>query len=126
VTRFHFDKSDGLKPDGRRIEVPAGLAGKKELLDFLARAFPLPTYFGHNWDALEECLLELDWLAGPEVALVHHDIPLAAAPPDRLLYLRILAAAAEASTRLRVTFPTADRPAIEKLLGPSSRSDLPR
>jgi hypothetical protein len=116
MTRFYFDPSREVKPGERRIEVPARLAGKGELLDFLARAFPLPVYFGHNWDALEECLLDLDWLAGPPVALVHHDIPLAAAPSDQLLYLRILAAAAAASPRLHVTFPAANRAAIDKLL----------
>ena len=116
MNRFYFDESHGVKPGGRRIEVPAGLARKGELLDFLARAFPLPAYFGHNWDALEECLLDLEWLTSPEVALVHHDIPLAATPPDRRLYLRILAAAAGASPRLHVTFPAADRAVIEKLL----------
>jgi hypothetical protein len=83
----------------------------------LARAFPLPAYFGHNWDALEECLLDLDWLAEPEVALIHHDIPLAATPPDQRLYLHILAAAAAASPRLHVSFPAASRAAIEKVLG---------
>ena len=116
MPRFDFDESPAVHPGERRIEVPAHLAGKKELLDFLARAFPLPAYFGHNWDALEECLLDLDWLTGPRVALVHRDIPLAAAPADQVLYLRILAAAA-ASPRLHVIFPAASRAAIEKLLG---------
>ena len=116
MTRFYFAEAHKAKPGGRRIDVPARLAGKEELLDFLARAFPLPVYFGHNWDALEECLLDLDWLAGPEVDLVHHDLPLATTPPDQLLYLRILAAAAAASPRLHVIFPAASRAAIEKLL----------
>ncbi len=116
MTRFDFGEPREMKAGGRRIDVPAGLADKGELLDFLARAFPLPAYFGHNWDALEECLLDLDWLAGPPVVLIHHDIPLAATPADQLLYLRILAAAGTAP-RLRVTFPAASRAAIEKLLG---------
>ncbi len=116
MTRFSFDPPRELKPGERRIEVPAHLPAKAELLDFLARAFPLPAYFGHNWDALEECLLDLDWLTEPQVALVHHDIPLAATPADQLLYLRILAAAAEASPRLHVIFPAASRAAVGELL----------
>jgi hypothetical protein len=116
MMRFYFDEAREVKTGERRIEVPAHLAGKGELLDFLARAFPLPAYFGHNWDALEECLLDLEWLTEPGVVLVHHDIPLAATPLDQRLYLRILAAAAEASSRLHVTFPPASRAAIDKLL----------
>jgi len=54
MTPFHFGEPPQSRPNERRIEVPAHLATKAELLAFLARAFPLPAYFGHNWDALEE------------------------------------------------------------------------
>lgn len=42
-----------------------GLRGKSELLDALGRALDLPDYYGGNWDALEECLLDLSWRQGP-------------------------------------------------------------
>lgn len=63
-------------PVGQRAEslvrIPSGFAlrmikGSKcrttaGLLTEWARALDFPDYFGHNWDALEECLADLEWL----------------------------------------------------------------
>lgn len=44
------------------IEVDfGGLSDKAGLLAELARAFALPDWFGHNWDALQDCLCDLSW-----------------------------------------------------------------
>lgn len=34
---------------------------KKSFLDKAARAMKFPDYFGHNWDAFEECINDLSW-----------------------------------------------------------------
>jgi RNAse (barnase) inhibitor barstar len=54
------------------VKVPPGFAlraiqGKKcrnasALFGEFARALDFPDYFGHNWDALEECLADFEWL----------------------------------------------------------------
>ena len=50
--------------DGRRCRT------KRALLDEVARGLDLPPYFGRTWDALEDCLTDLDWRPGSGYRLV--------------------------------------------------------
>ncbi len=48
----------------------AGVADRDAYLRRCGEAFSLPGYFGHNWDALHECLLDLAGRGTPG-AIVH-------------------------------------------------------
>ena len=52
---------------GTKCQTTAGL------LTECARALDFPDYFGHNWDALEECLADLEWLPGKGYILLLTD-----------------------------------------------------
>jgi RNAse (barnase) inhibitor barstar len=41
----------------------AGAVDKKDMLDRIGRAMSFPEGFGHNWDALLDCLADLGWHA---------------------------------------------------------------
>jgi len=36
--------------------------GKSDLLDRIAKSLRFPPHFGNNWDALNDCLSDLEWL----------------------------------------------------------------
>lgn len=55
-----------------RIDL-AGCADKTALLARIAAALHFPPWFGHNWDALDDCLTDLSWQpAAGYVLLLEH------------------------------------------------------
>ena len=70
---------------------------KRGLMRAIARALRFPDYFGYNWDALEDCLTDLDWLtANGTILLLSRADRLAGRAPQALgVALDILEDAAE-------------------------------
>jgi hypothetical protein len=64
----HFVKARSLKtPAGVVVFALDGATVKSQadLFSCIAHAMMFPSYFGHNWDALDECLADMSWLPGP-------------------------------------------------------------
>jgi len=114
----HFEFREQLAHAAAVID--AGLDSKAKLLSHLARALSFPDYFGENWDALVDCLSDLEWIDAPEVVVAHRALP--ALPPRELrVYLECLAdslARRERAPRprLRVQFRAEDQAAVEAAL----------
>ena len=68
---------------GKKCKTPAGLFGE------FARALEFPDYFGHNWDALEECLADLEWIPAKGYVVLITDA-LAVIPDDQEEYETLL------------------------------------
>jgi RNAse (barnase) inhibitor barstar len=57
---------------------------KEQLLNHVATALHFPKSFGHNWDALEECLTDLEWVDAEGYVLCYDHIDgLLEAHPDQ-------------------------------------------
>ena len=60
------------------------IARKEQLLNHMATALHFPQEFGHNWDALEDYLTDLDWVDGDGYLIYYDHIdPLLQAHPDQ-------------------------------------------
>jgi RNAse (barnase) inhibitor barstar len=53
-----------LTVDGRGIKDKAGI------LKAFAKGLSFPSYCGHNWDALDDCLFDLSWFERPQQGYV--------------------------------------------------------
>jgi RNAse (barnase) inhibitor barstar len=51
----------------------SGVRDKAALLERCQEEFALPSYFGHNWDALEDSLKDLSWAPATRGYLVVYD-----------------------------------------------------
>ncbi len=62
---------DSLQIPGYYIAIIDGLKSKniKTFLDEISRAFQFPDYFGYNYNALDECLNDLEWIRENHYAL---------------------------------------------------------
>lgn len=73
-----------------------GCMGKSDALTRIAEALHFPDWFGHNWDALGDCLTDMSWNPAPGylVVLEHLDDLQASAPDDCATLLEVLRDAA--------------------------------
>lgn len=99
------------------VVLPPGLKNKNELLATAGAALGFPDYFGHNWDAFDECLNDLAWLPDGEVALWHQDVPMRQEPEGLRIYLSLLACAIQlwkvkGGKTLRIGFPADSRTTV--------------
>ncbi|MGH9526411.1 MAG: barstar family protein [Terriglobales bacterium] len=98
---------------------------RREALDEMAAALQFPWYFGENWDALDECMQDLEWLGAKHVVIAVGDASelLADAPErDRETFAGVMKRAARernggAVLSLHAVLQVQTKPHSEKLAG---------
>jgi len=78
--------------DVRNVSIPAGITDREQLFEAFAAQLDFPDYFGRNWDALYDCLTDLDWLPADvrHVVIAHAAVP--GLPAEQLAIYRSLLA----------------------------------
>jgi RNAse (barnase) inhibitor barstar len=76
---IHFVLANEIMIDFSSLEMVvsegsvADIKTDKDLFAVIASAMQFPDYFGNNWDALDECLSDMDWLPADGYLLVLHE-----------------------------------------------------
>jgi RNAse (barnase) inhibitor barstar len=52
----------------------AAVTDKSSFLDAFAVQLGFPSYFGHNWDAFEECITEMTWAPGEGYVILWDEV----------------------------------------------------
>jgi hypothetical protein len=113
-----FDEVEGFRDaHARTVQVPLNVDRKESLLEVFEGALSLPSYFGRNWDALEESLRG-ELVGEARLLIVHQDLPLTAEPNEQASYLRLLQelASDESGGKCTVVFPEDCRQQIARAL----------
>jgi RNAse (barnase) inhibitor barstar len=122
VESFRFEPDVSGKINGRSFHwrLPTDIAAKHELMTAFERELWFPLGFGRNWDALSDCLRDLEWMPDHKVVLVHEALP-RLSDSDLSAYLSVLSHAVlswrgESEHELEVVFPESERSRVQRLL----------
>lgn len=96
------------------------IASTDELLKSIYYLLWFPGYFGFNWNALEDCLTDFNWLSESKIVIAHDNIP-KIDERDLQIYLEILNSSVldwkqNDQHDLEVVFQKKDEKLIQKLL----------
>ncbi|MBH3311833.1 barstar family protein [Pseudomonas mosselii] len=102
------------------VRIDPGIALPAELLRALYYGLWFPGYFGFNWNALYDCLTDLEWISCRKVIIAHEGMP-ALADSELRVYLEVLRDATlnwgeGREHKLEILFREVDRGMIERFL----------
>ena len=123
MTKIKFGKIEDFRKDSNSYVglIPLGITHKQDLLKSYAEVFKFPDYFGFNWDALDECLADFDWLNGIKHIVIYHLDLSQIGIKETKTFLNVLNhnAGAGLGGSLTVAFPEQYREEIETILASS-------
>lgn len=99
-----------------------------ELLKSLYYLLWFPGHFGFNWNALNDCLCDFNWVVNKKIILIHEEIP-ELLDEEKVIYIDILNQAIlswkeDNSHDFEVYFKQKDKQRIEELLAFAKNQEL--
>jgi len=94
-----FIKEPEAGPEVFQAAIWKRLVGPEAIFEEYDRHFNFP-YYGFNWDALDECLTDLQWISQPQIVITHHTLP-ELSENDFRTYLEVLCRAIESWIKFR-------------------------
>lgn len=92
ISKFTFldEKKKNFKDKGFAAIIPEEIPDLEHLFDIYTKELKLPSYFGRNWDALNELLHDLFWIKEKNIIITHRDLPVNLSDKELKIYLEIL------------------------------------
>jgi RNAse (barnase) inhibitor barstar len=88
---YFTDKLILLKTlNGKLFLLPEKIQSKDQLLSFFCHELKFPYYFGENFDALYDCLVDLSWIKDNKIYIIHNEIPLNNSEIEASKYIKLL------------------------------------
>lgn len=99
--------------DGKRCKT------KEALFEEFGSRLRFPEYFGRNWDALDECIRDLEWIraVGYVIVVVHAESLLVESPAEYTTFVDVMNSAGEEWAALRFHDPEPAATPFHVLLG---------
>ena len=133
---FIGDASKPVTEQDFLLQIPKGVQSTTDLFSHYEERGDFPGYFGHNWDALLDCLRDFSWKTQRRIVIAHDDLPLSNNEKELRIYLEILETAAKDWKEVRegpfaeaaegmpyvehellIIFPVTAQPTIARVLG---------
>lgn len=90
IFRYFSNEAELGQLDGETFYLPKEIDGKFDIFRTYGALLSAPNgYFGDNWDAFSDCLLDLDWINKKDIFIIHRDMPRLSLK-DVQIYLEVL------------------------------------
>jgi RNAse (barnase) inhibitor barstar len=102
------------------INIRKKIKNKRELFNLFSTTLDFPSYFGKNWDALYDCLCDLNWITEKSLLMMHQDVPFKSSK-EQETYLKLLLDVVNHWEKIKVikfcvAFPYDCKDNVEKVL----------
>ncbi len=87
---YYTNTQPELSNGEKILSMPGKITEKKELFKACSVGLNFPSYFGNNWDAFDDCLMDLSFVEEKNICIIHQDIPFLANAENRRIYVECL------------------------------------